>query len=85
MPEIVPLLGKLSKLVGSFCIRCGLGYQEAKWAPLVHGRFLRKPQINIQKGEFWVSRPLIVGSATSIPLFMEYVSNIYDTFINNLN
>ena len=32
-------------------------------APLVHGRFLRKPQKTPEKGDFWVSKSPIVGLA----------------------
>ena len=63
--EIVPRLSKLSKSVGSFCIRCGLGrVYAAKRVPLVHGRFLRKPQ---KRPKMWfLGIKTSVGPVTSI-------------------
>ena len=51
MPESIQRLGKLSKSIGSFCITCGLGAKK------------KTPE----KGEFWVSKPQIVGPATAMP------------------
>ena len=67
MPEIVPRLDKLSKSIGSFCIRCVLGWvlgglpgTISSWA------VLEKTAKKTEKSDFWVSKPQIVGLATSI-------------------
>ena len=68
MPEIVLCLGKLSKSVGSFCIRCGLGWVLGGQAGTIISWVVpeKTAKKTSEKGEFWVSKLPIVGLATSI-------------------
>ena len=53
--------------------------------PLVHGRFLRKQQKHRKKGDFWVSRPPIVGPATYILFVRERCLKFLWYILKNLN
>ena len=77
--EIVPRLWKLSKSVGSFCIRCDLRW--AKRAPLVHEQFLRIPH---KKRGFWqfftVPCKYLNNQAQQMAQFYRYISVLEKSF-----
>ena len=67
-PEIVQRLDKLRKSVGSFGIRCGLGWVLGGLVGTISSWVVpeKTAKNTRKKGDVWVSKPQIVGLATSI-------------------
>ena len=61
-------LDQLSKSVGSFAIRCGLGWVLGGLTGTINSWAVpeKTAKETPEKGDFWVSKPQIVGLATSI-------------------